>query len=123
MGGADGYSIDALIASFELGIKLGTLYHQFTGIPIKPDKIGLIERAIESSIMSQPYVKSVSVRIDKSRALGRVNRFGYIEITGDLINASITVEYGGYRVRGGLMYDVEHGYPYMRLIDVEASRD
>jgi len=52
-------------ACFEIGIKLGALYHILCGIPISsdPQVIESIEQGIEASISCQPYVKSVKINI------------------------------------------------------------
>ncbi|MCK5108837.1 MAG: hypothetical protein KAR25_04025, partial [Methanosarcinales archaeon] len=43
-------------ALLEVGIKLGAMYHQFTGSPVNPDTAGSLAQAIEDSISLQPYV-------------------------------------------------------------------
>ncbi len=50
---------DAQKACFEAGIKFGTLYHQFTGTPIKPASADSLERATEVAIENQPCCDNV----------------------------------------------------------------
>ncbi|HUS56931.1 MAG TPA: dihydroneopterin aldolase family protein, partial [Thermoplasmata archaeon] len=35
-------------ATFEAGIKLGTIYHQFVGVPVSADNVDTLERAMEA---------------------------------------------------------------------------
>lgn len=101
------------IAAFEAGIKLGALYHQFVGTPVSVKTADSLERAIERSISLQPYVKSVSVRIDRSMLSENV--FGYSELSGKMIRAVVEIVYEGARVRALLEYDPEKDYPMMHL--------
>jgi len=107
------------VAAFELGIKLGALYHQFIGLPIKVSDLEEIERAIEASISSQPYVAEVEVRIDRDVVRKQLNKFGYTELNGEMLWARISVEYHGVRAVGELHYDKENNYPMMKLLVVE----
>lgn len=101
------------IAAFEAGIKLGALYHQFVGTPVSEETADSLEQAIERSISLQPYVKSVSVRIDRSMLRGNV--FGYSELSGKMIRAEVEIAYEGKCVRAVLEYDPEKDYPMMHL--------
>ncbi|GAH22351.1 unnamed protein product, partial [marine sediment metagenome] len=70
-------------ASFEIGIKLGALYHILCGIPISSDTkvIDSIENGIEAAISCQPYVKSVKINIDREKIKGdKSTEFEYDEI-------------------------------------------
>lgn len=101
------------IAAFEAGIKLGALYHQFVGTPVSEETADSLERAIERSISLQPYVESVSVRIDRSMLRGNI--FGYSELSGKMIRAEIEIVYEEARVGAVLEYDPERDYPMMHL--------
>ena len=70
-------------AAFEAGIKLGALYHQFVGSPVSAETAESLEVAMEESISLQPFVRSVSVEIDR-QMLGR-NVFGYGELAGKML--------------------------------------
>ena len=101
-------------ACFELGIKFGSLYHQFAGTPVSPRSAESLERAIAESIQNQPYCRAVSVDIDRN-ALERAvdDRHGYTELTGSMMQCSIEVEVEGIRATARLEH-VE-GYPEMRI--------
>lgn len=73
-----------------------------------------LEEAMEESISLQPYVKKVSVRID--RQMLNDNFFGYGELEGRMIIAQVQIDYEGEVVTAKLEYDAEKNYPLMSLI-------
>ncbi len=102
-------------AAFEAGIKMGTIYHQFVGTPVNLDTVDSLEECIRSAISVQPYVVSVKVAIDHSRFVRGGDRYSYISLTGDMIDAMVTVEVGGSRVMAEMRYDKEMEYPLMYI--------
>ncbi len=100
-------------AAFEAGIKLGALFHQFIGTPVSESNAELLERAIESCVRLQPYVKDVRVKIDVSRI---DSAFGYASLTPDMLYAFVEVEVEGVRVRAELKWNEELRYPLMELL-------
>ena len=105
---------DAEEACFEIGIKFGSLYHQFAGTPVSAESAGSLETAIEESIENQPYCESVSVDILTDRL---ETPHGYTELTGEYLDVEIVVEYEGTRAVARM--EMEDGYPLMRLESVE----
>ncbi|OFV67783.1 MAG: protein containing DUF372 [Candidatus Syntrophoarchaeum caldarius] len=101
-------------AIFEAGIKLGALYHQFIGSPVSPESADSLERAIEESIRNQPYVESISVRIDRNHLKENLNSFGYTELTGLMLEVELAVKVDETRIHAG-MKPVD-GYPLMSLL-------
>jgi len=73
-----------------------------------------LEEAMEKSISLQPYVKKVSVRID--RKMLKENFFGYGELEGRMIIAKVQIDYEGEVVSAKLEYDAEKKYPLMSLV-------
>lgn len=111
-------------ASFEAGIKLGALYHIMCGIPISADKkvISSIEKAIEASIGCQPYVKSINVTLDKSKIIGeKTHEFDYDEITGDVISASVEIEYRDVYIKAKVKWVEEFNYPLMFIEEIHEN--
>jgi hypothetical protein len=106
-------------ALFEAGIKLGALYHQFTGTPVSAETIESLQKAIEESIALQPYVESIKVKIDRELMAQKLNQFGYCELTGELLEVEITVKYGSAVVKAGMSYDKKLEYPLMRVISIK----
>lgn len=69
---------------------------------------------MEKSISLQPYVKKVSVQIDRNML--SQNFFGYGELEGRMIIALVQIDFEGEIVSAKLEYDAEKKYPLMRLI-------
>ncbi|MFB6114235.1 MAG: dihydroneopterin aldolase family protein [Halodesulfurarchaeum sp.] len=109
---------DAETAAFEVGIKFGSLYHQFAGTPVSPGSAGSLERAIEQSIANQPYATAVDVDLDRERIGDAASDHGYVELTGEFMDVEIHVAYEGVSARAAM--EMEDGYPRMRLLDVDA---
>jgi len=100
-------------ALFEVGIKLGALYHQYVGMPINPDMLSEVEHVIEKSVSLQPYVKNVRVSIDREAVQKRLNEFGYCELEGKMLDVRVEVQYKSERVMGRIKYDKGRDYPMM----------
>jgi dihydroneopterin aldolase len=107
-------------ALFEAGIKLGALYHQFTGSPVNLNTVSSLEQAIQESISVQPFVEEISVKIDRDMLKSKLsNKFGYSELQGLMLKVKITVRYGSSKVKVGMEYDPDLNYPLMRIIETE----
>jgi hypothetical protein len=105
-------------ASFEVGIKLGALYHILCGIPISKNEytISNIEKGIEAAISTQPFVKSVKIILDRDKIIGeKTNQFDYDEITGKLINASVQVVYEDVEIIASVKFIDNLNYPLMYI--------
>ncbi len=107
-------------AAFEAGIKLGTIYHQYMGVPLTRATAGDLERAIESATRVQPTVEDARVRIDRKRLKGR-GPYGYASLSEDMLQAEVTVRVGSARVTGVLRYVPELDYPLMYLKEVRGA--
>lgn len=112
---------DSERASFEAGIKLGTIYHQFVGVPLSSENVGTLERAIESGSMVQPFVESVKVRIDRSQLKKKRGQYDYISLTGDMLDVTISVKYRSARVKASMRLDKEMNYPLMFIESIEKA--
>jgi len=103
-------------ASFEAGIKLGALYHILCGIPISNDSkvIFSIEKGIESSISCQPYVKDVKINLMRDKILGnKTHEYDYDEITGEIIRATLVLEFKSVEVVAKIDWVEDLNYPLM----------
>ena len=76
-----------------------------------------LEEAMQESISLQPYVKKVSVSIN--RQMLKDNFFGYGELEGRMIIAEVQIDYEGEVVIARLEFDAEKNYPLMSLIYVK----
>jgi hypothetical protein len=73
-----------------------------------------LEEAMQESISLQPYVKKVSVSIN--RQMLKDNFFGYGELEGRMIIAEVQIDYEGEVVIARLVFDAEKNYPLMSLV-------
>ena len=109
---------------FEAGIKLGALYHQFTGSPVNLDTVSSLEQAIRESISVQPYVEDISVKINRDLLKSKLNgEFGYTELQGPMLDVKITVKFGSVKVKVGMKYNPELNYPLMKIEEIEEKND
>ena len=110
-------------ACFEVGIKLGALYHILSGIPISsnPKIIESIEKGIEASISCQPYVKSVKVELNRAKISGeKTTEFDYDEVTGKTIEAKVVVEYNLVKIVAKVKWVKELQYPLMFIESIKS---
>ncbi len=108
---------DAQRASFEAGIKLGGLFHQFVGTPLSATNVEALEDAIRRSVAVQPFVEDVRVRIT-CRPHPRESEYDYTTLSGEMLDARIVVRYGGARVRCAMRFVEELDYPLMYVESV-----
>jgi hypothetical protein len=109
-------------AVFEAGIKLGALYHQFVGTPINVDMIDGLSRVIEESIGVQPFVRSISVTIDREMVEKKQNPgLGYCELEGRMLHISLQVLYKNVIAHVQMIYDEENDYPLMSINKIEEN--
>ena len=109
-------------ALFEAGIKLGALYHQFTGSPVNLRTVKSLETAIQESISVQPFVKNISVSIDRDIIRSKLNdEFGYCELEGRMLDVRITMEYRSVLADVSLAFNKELDYPLMKIDKVYSS--
>ena len=106
-------------ASFEAGIKLGALYHQWSGTPVSPATAAALGKEIAASVSLQPFMESCEVDIDPEALRRAVNRFGYAELRGEMFTARVETAVQGARARAELR--IEDGYPLMRLLEVRRA--
>lgn len=107
-------------AAFEVGIKFGTLYHQFAGTPVSPESAESLETAIEEAIENQPHC--VGVTVDVLEAELEAELAGapadYTELTGRFMEVEVVVDYEGTQAVARMAMD--DGYPLMELVEVGA---
>jgi hypothetical protein len=106
-------------AAFEAGIKLGTIYHQFVGVPVSSRSVETLERAIEAGCSVQPFVESVKVTIDRKRLKDKRGQFDYVSLTGEMLSVDLVVAYKDARVEARMRYIEEMDYPLMFIRHVE----
>ncbi|UCE91800.1 MAG: dihydroneopterin aldolase family protein [Methanobacteriota archaeon] len=110
---------DSERAAFEAGIKMGTIYHQFVGIPVSADNAQTLERAIEEGCKVQPFVESVRVRIDRARLKSKRGEFDYVSLTGEMLDVNLVVRYKTSRVEARMEFVEDMSYPLMFIKSIE----
>ena len=105
-------------ACFEAGIKMGTIYHQFVGTPFSLANVDQLERAIEKAVMVQPYVSDVKVRISTDGLVKDGDTYSYKSLTGEMIDAVVSIDMDGTKVTAEMRYDAELGYPLMYISNI-----
>jgi dihydroneopterin aldolase len=103
-------------AAFEAGIKLGALYHQFVGAPVSLDTAASLEQAIAASISVQPYVKAITVSLDRDMIRESLSAFGYTELKGPMLKVDAVIRYENCEASIGIKYT--NGYPLMFIKDM-----
>ncbi len=104
-------------AIFEAGIKLGTIYHQYVGVPINLSNLTSLENAIRESVKVQPFVEDAEVRIDKEIVKKRQGVYKYITLSGEMLDVKLRIRYNDEQVTAKLEYIEEMDYPLMHLED------
>src|SRR5437762_13397459 len=107
-------------AAFEAGIKLGSILHQFLGVPLTARNAATVERAIEEAARVQPLVEDVRVKIDRKRLRVR-GPYRYGILTEDLLRVEVTVGVGTARATRTLRYGANPDYPLMYLKDIRGT--
>jgi len=109
-------------AAFEVGIKLGALYHTLIGLPISSDPkiIKSIESGFEAAISCQPYVKNIKIKLLKDKISGnKEHQFDYDEINGSMINAQVILEYKATKIFAKVKWIEKLQYPLMFIEKIE----
>jgi len=107
------HSTDRERAIFEAGIKLGAIFHQFTGVPVNESNRTDLENIIKNSIKLQPFVKSISVKIN-IEGHGSTS-FRYLSLSGDMLDVTLTIKYNDQEVNARMQYMQDLNYPLMYL--------
>ena len=112
---------DSERAAFEAGIKMGTIYHQFVGVPLSSENVGTLEKAIEAGCMVQPFVEKVNVKIDRSRLRSKRGQYDYVSLTGEMLDVFMVVRYKSARVKASMKFIKEMKYPLMFIEAIEKA--
>ena len=108
-------------ALFEAGIKMGTIYHQFVGVPLDQDSVDALEDAIEKGVLVQPYVESVKVEIDRSIFSPKRDEYSYRSLSGEMLDVILVIKIDNVRVKAEMRYDPVLKYPLMYISNMEES--
>jgi hypothetical protein len=98
---------------------MATIYHQFVGTPVNKKSVAGLEKAISQAIEVQPYVYSAKVKIDRSVFPAGKDRYSYISLTGEMMDAVVKIRLDSYEVTAEMRYDYELKYPLMYISSIE----
>ena len=98
-------------AIFEAGIKLGAIFHQYTGIPVNKDNVNIIKNAIEESTGIQPFVKNINVDIN----IDDNTSFNYLSLNSKMLDVKLTIKYNDQEIKARMRFINELNYPLMYL--------
>lgn len=104
-------------AIFEGGISMGALFHQFVGTPVSVDTIDSLEKAIEESILLQPAIVDVNVKLDKQLIENSSGVMGYTSLTGEMLFIKLTTKINDKSITTCISYDDDLQYPIMYIED------
>lgn len=102
-------------AVFEAGIKLGTLYHQYVGVPVNLSNLNSLANAMKESMLVQPFVIDAEVKIDSDIVKKRQGVYKYITLSGDMLDVRVRIKYNDESITGRLQYVSEMDYPLMYI--------
>ncbi|MEM3526075.1 MAG: dihydroneopterin aldolase family protein [Candidatus Jordarchaeaceae archaeon] len=108
-------------AIFEGAITLGATYHQFVGTPISKDAkvVSALEKAIEETMLLQPYIEKVEVKIDLNKVKEGSHPYDYSEVGGRNLSVKLVSKYGKTRAYMRMCFIPELDYPLMFIEKVE----
>ena len=104
-------------AIFEGGISMGALFHQFVGTPVSKNTISSLEKAIRESILLQPAIIDVCVKLDEELIEKNSGVMGYTSLTGDMLNVRLTTKINEKIINTCISYDEKLDYPIMYIED------
>lgn len=102
-------------AIFEAGIKLGTIYHQYVGVPLNLSNVDSVAKAMSDSAKVQPFVEDAVVSIDKEQISKKQGVYKYITLTGEMLNVTVRIKYKAETITARLRYVPEMDYPLMYI--------
>ncbi len=106
-------------AIFEGAITMGALFHQFIGTPISIKNVESLEKSIEDSMMLQPCINKVEIKIDRKILEKIKNEYNYISLTGEMLDVRVVSDYSGKKAVIRLKFIEELNYPLMYVEDVD----
>ena len=106
-------------AIFEGAITMGALFHQFIGTPISIKNIESLEKSIEDSMMLQPCINKVEIKIDRKILEKIKNEYNYISLTGEMLDVRVVSDYSGKKAVIRLKFIEELNYPLMYVEEVD----
>jgi len=112
-------------AIFEGGIALGAICHQFSGIPVSPEKrvLRALEHAIVECMRLTPYKKSIKVKINPKMFRRRGRAPYYYQILEEKnFDLKVIASYAGVDATVRMKYFPRLGFPLMYVEKVSRTK-
>jgi hypothetical protein len=106
-------------AIFEGAITMGALFHQFVGTPVSLESAHSLENAIKISLELQPCIVRVDIEINRDFLKKTENRYQYLSLTGEMLDARVVSEYDGIKIAVRMKYIEDLEYPLMYVEDID----
>jgi hypothetical protein len=106
-------------ATFEAGIKLASVYHQFVGTPVSKANVVVLEKAISDGVLIQPFVEDVQVKIERKKLKNKHDEYDYDSLTGNMIDMKLKIRYRDTVVNARLEFIKDINYPLMYISSVK----
>jgi len=112
-------------AIFEGGIALGAICHQFSGLPVSPEKrvLSAVEHAVVECMRLTPYKKKIKIKINP-KMLRKIGKTPYYYQTLEEKNLDLTVvaSYAGVDATVRMKYFPRLGFPLMYVEKVSRTK-
>jgi len=105
-------------ATFEAGIKLGGIFHQFVGLPLSLTNKQAVEQAIQESVKVQPYVVSAKVEIRRHMLHKKKGEFDYTTLKGTDLYVELVLRFKNVELLAVMEYLEKEGYPLMYIKEI-----
>jgi len=112
-------------AIFEGGIALGAICHQFSGIPVSPDKrvLRALEHAIVECMRLTPYKKNIKVKINHKMLRKRGTTPYYYQVLEEKnLDLTVVASYAGVEAIVRMKYFPHLGFPLMYIEKVRRTK-
>mgnify|MGYP003754496513 CR=1 FL=1 len=106
-------------AIFEGAITMGALFHQFVGTPVSLESAHSLENAIKISLELQPCIVRVDIEINRDFLKKTENRYQYLSLTGEMLDARVVSEYDGIKIAVRMKYIEDLEYPLMYVEEID----
>lgn len=105
-------------AIFEGAISMGALFHQFIGTPVNEESAPSLEVAIGKSLLLQPAIEKIEVKIDLAKIKEEMSDFDYVSLSGDMLDVKIYSKIDGVLAIVRMKFIEDLNYPLMFIEEI-----
>lgn len=109
-------------AVFEAGVALGSIAHQFVGLPVSDEirTLRSISKAVEATMSLQPYRKKVTFRLNRQSIKKKKRHpYDYRGLTEKDMDIAVTISLRGVDVTARMKYVPEIDFPLMFIESIK----